>query len=588
MSSFRNYVAYQDPVTERKCVGHYDLVNRRIQRLSFSSGTPLEDIYQVIETGSVDFISSSEFIPASSVEILPPLTRRDVLCVGKNYAEHAKEFNNSGFDSSDKVDQPSHPVIFTKRFTSIIADGEEIFPHPEFTQTLDYEGEIGVIIGKPGFRISQADAMKHVWGYTIINDVTARERQRDHKQFYIGKSADTFCPMGPIAVPASDLDKVLRVQTHVNGELRQDATTDDLIFSIPYLIKTMSEGQTLIPGDVLATGTPAGVGLGRKPPVYLNPGDTVAVSVTGLGTLTNRIADLNCSNPTARKFETSTRLLQTSSVQKTLSSSLTIINNKPLYYKHIGKSTGPPIVFAHGLGTSNEYFSSLIHSSGLLESHSLHLFDLEGHGLSPTTPLSKITIETLAEDLNGVFEHANISSGAVLIAHSIGCLAAMQFLLTHPGKVSKLVLFGPPQSPLSAVEKQGMLAMANTVRLHGMHAIVDAVASASTSKSTKELDQTVLTAVRMSLLSQNAEGYAKACTALAEATELNLSSIKVETWIIVGTEDNVSTTKVWERYLHETEDLATVSVIEDVGNWHIFENLDAVKYRLREFIFGEE
>ena len=106
--------------------------------------------------------------------------------------------NSSGFDSSDKVDVPSHPVIFTKRYSSIIADGEEIYPHPGFTETADYEGEIGVIIGRAGFRIKEEDAMDYVWGYTIINDMTARERQRDHKQFYIGKSPDTFCPMvGP-------------------------------------------------------------------------------------------------------------------------------------------------------------------------------------------------------------------------------------------------------------------------------------------------------------------------------------------------------------------------------------------------------
>jgi 2-keto-4-pentenoate hydratase/2-oxohepta-3-ene-1,7-dioic acid hydratase in catechol pathway len=130
--------------------------------------------------------------------------------VGKNYAEHAKEFNSSGFDSSDKVDQPSHPVIFTKRFTSIIADGDEIYSHPEFTQTADYEGEIGVIIGKPAYRVTEEDAMGYVWGYTIVNDMTARERQRDHKQFYIGKSPDTFCPMVCFDPPIFDwmLEKV--------------------------------------------------------------------------------------------------------------------------------------------------------------------------------------------------------------------------------------------------------------------------------------------------------------------------------------------------------------------------------------------
>ena len=199
---FTNYVVYQDPVTFHSRVGPYDIKDQLIQPLSFSSGYLIHNLNQVIEAhGNPDFTAGSHVIPsgsplaASSIKILPPFTGRDVLCVGKNYAEHAKEFNSSGFDSSDKVDQPSHPVIFTKRYTSIIAHGEEILPHGKFTQTLDYEGEIGVIVGKAGYRISEKDAMNHVWGYTIINDMTARERQRDHKQFYIGKSPDTFCPM---------------------------------------------------------------------------------------------------------------------------------------------------------------------------------------------------------------------------------------------------------------------------------------------------------------------------------------------------------------------------------------------------------
>ncbi|KAF7845749.1 hypothetical protein BT93_L0827 [Corymbia citriodora subsp. variegata] len=250
-----NYVAYKDTNSSSTRIGHYDLLNDTIQPLAYVSGTPLTSLYEVIHVGEEGIKVSGEAFAASSVEILPPINGRDVLCVGKNYAEHAKEFNSSGFDSSDKTDQPTHPVIFTKRFTSIIAHGQDIYPHSKFTETVDYEGELGVIIGKPGFRIREAEAMDHVWGYTIINDMTARERQRDHKQFYIGKSPDTFCPMGPIAVPAHKLEKTLRVQTHVNDELRQSATTDDLIFSIPYLIMTLSEGQTLMPGDVLATGT---------------------------------------------------------------------------------------------------------------------------------------------------------------------------------------------------------------------------------------------------------------------------------------------------------------------------------------------
>ena len=190
-----NYVAYHDRLIRKNLIGHYNLTAKTIQPLSFTSGTPITNLYQVIEAGESNIVSAGAPIDVNKVDILPPFALRDVLCVGKNYFDHAKEFNDSGFDSSDKVDVPSHPVIFTKRYTSIIADGEDIYPHPEFTATADYEGEIGVIIGKSGFRIAEEDAMSHVWGYTIINDMTARERQRDHKQFYIGKSPDTFCPM---------------------------------------------------------------------------------------------------------------------------------------------------------------------------------------------------------------------------------------------------------------------------------------------------------------------------------------------------------------------------------------------------------
>ena len=194
--SYTNYVAYRDPkIQGQSRIGHLDLQASTIQPLSFLSGAPLSDLYEVIEIGEAQIKPLGEPFPLSSIQLLAPISGRDVLAVGKNYAEHAKEFNSSGYDSSDKADQPTHPVIFTKRSTSIIAHGESIFPHPGFTETVDYEGEIGVILGKSGYRVSEKDAWDYVWGYTIINDVTARERQRDHKQFYIGKSPDTFCPM---------------------------------------------------------------------------------------------------------------------------------------------------------------------------------------------------------------------------------------------------------------------------------------------------------------------------------------------------------------------------------------------------------
>jgi 2-keto-4-pentenoate hydratase/2-oxohepta-3-ene-1,7-dioic acid hydratase in catechol pathway len=207
-----NFCAYLDPTTQQPRVGYLDLEKEIITPLSFLSGSIIENLYQVIEAGPENITASEEnTIPLSQVKLLPPISGRDILAVGKNYAEHAKEFNSSGFDSSDTVDQPTHPVIFTKRATSITAHGDEILLHPGFTERVDYDGEIGVIIGKPGFRISEEQALDHVWGYTIINDVTARERQRDHKQFYIGKSPDTFCPIGPVAVPKKNLPQNLQV-----------------------------------------------------------------------------------------------------------------------------------------------------------------------------------------------------------------------------------------------------------------------------------------------------------------------------------------------------------------------------------------
>lgn len=192
LNRYAAFVHLETGVTQ---IGHLDSQAGTVQPLQFLSGSPVENLFQVIEAGSLPIIASGAAIPLASTKLLAPLSGHDILAVGKNYMDHAKEFNSSGYDSSDTVDRPSHPVIFTKRATSIIGDGDEIFLHPDFTNCLDYEGEIGVIIGKTCFRVSKENAMDYVWGYTIINDVTAREKQRDHKQFFIGKSADTFCPI---------------------------------------------------------------------------------------------------------------------------------------------------------------------------------------------------------------------------------------------------------------------------------------------------------------------------------------------------------------------------------------------------------
>ena len=233
--------------------------------------------------------------PLERVTLLAPipLPRRNVFCVGKNYRAHVAEFGASGYDTPERsMEAPDKPVVFSKATTAVIGPGADIDPHHGVTAELDYEGELGVIIGPGGRGISREQAADHVWGYTIVNDVTARDLQRDHKQWLLGKSLDTHCPMGPYAVTADEIPDVtaLELRTLVNGEPRQSATVKDMIFDIPDLIATISAGITLLPGDVIATGTPAGVGIGFTPPRFLAGGDVVEVTITGLGSLRNRVA----------------------------------------------------------------------------------------------------------------------------------------------------------------------------------------------------------------------------------------------------------------------------------------------------------
>ena len=222
-----------------------------------------------------------------------PMPRRNIFCVGKNYHAHAAEFSGSGFDSSAKANDgvPSDPIIFTKVPESVVGPGAAIALPPAGVSTaIDYEAELAIIIGKGGKGIAAQDAMDHVWGYTIVNDVTARDWQNRHQQWHMGKSFDTFCPMGPYLVSRDECDGTkTQVRCYVNGELRQDASTTDLIFGIPKLIETLSAGITLYPGDVIATGTPVGVGIGFKPPKYLVVGDVVRIEIDGIGVLENPV-----------------------------------------------------------------------------------------------------------------------------------------------------------------------------------------------------------------------------------------------------------------------------------------------------------
>jgi 2-keto-4-pentenoate hydratase/2-oxohepta-3-ene-1,7-dioic acid hydratase in catechol pathway len=230
-------------------------------------------------------------VPIDRVRLEAPLPfpRRNLWCVGRNYHAHAQELKTSVF-KDNHANPESWPIVFTKVPECVVGPHDNVrLPGAEVSAQIDYEAELAVVIGKGGKNIRPEDALGHVFGYTIVNDVTARDVQMRHQQWDMGKSFDTFCPMGPWIVTADELDGAnTRVRCWVNGELRQDGPTSNLIFDIPTLIATVSRGITLYPGDVIATGTPAGVGMGLQPPRFLASGDVVRIEVDGLGTIENK------------------------------------------------------------------------------------------------------------------------------------------------------------------------------------------------------------------------------------------------------------------------------------------------------------
>lgn len=253
-------------------------------------------VLSVIESGVAaisEWRRTGRRVPLTTVKLLAPIPKplRDVFCVGKNYYAHAAEFYSSGFDSSAKEKVPTHPVVFTKATTSVVGPSDTVKAYLDHTNSVDYEGELGVVIGKRCFKVTRDEAISHVFGYVIVNDVTSRILQKDHNQWVIGKGIDTFCPMGPWISTVDEVGDVTQLElvTQINGEERQRAKISELIFDIPTLIETMSRTMTLLPGDIIATGTPVGVGIGFDPPRYLSRGDVMRVSITGLGVLENTI-----------------------------------------------------------------------------------------------------------------------------------------------------------------------------------------------------------------------------------------------------------------------------------------------------------
>ena len=232
---------------------------------------------------------SAEEIPLEQVQWIAPIPqpRRNIFCVGRNYHAHAKELAASVFKTSN-TDPNAWPIVFTKVPECVVGPFDNVKLPTHISQQIDYEAELAVVIGKGGLNITKQEAMSHVYGYTIVNDVTARDVQMRHQQWDLGKSFDTFCPMGPWVVTADEFDGLnAQVRCWVNGELRQDGNASHMIFDIPTLIETCSRGITLLPGDIIATGTPAGVGMGLTPPRYLQHGDVVKIEIEGLGMIEN-------------------------------------------------------------------------------------------------------------------------------------------------------------------------------------------------------------------------------------------------------------------------------------------------------------
>ncbi len=231
-----------------------------------------------------------EFLLLGDVHLLAPIPwpRRDVICLGKNYRDHADEIAALAAGTRAPSDQP---VFFAKSACPAIGPGAPIDAHAGVTACLDYEVELAVVIGRDAYRIPEDQVADHLFGYTILNDVSARDVQTAHGQWFLGKSLDSFCPMGPWIVDRDDLPypPALAIRCLVNGDVRQSSNTSRLLFPISRVVSQLSQGLRLRPGDIVATGTPGGVGWGHVPPKFLSPGDRVVCEIEGIGALENPV-----------------------------------------------------------------------------------------------------------------------------------------------------------------------------------------------------------------------------------------------------------------------------------------------------------
>jgi 2-keto-4-pentenoate hydratase/2-oxohepta-3-ene-1,7-dioic acid hydratase in catechol pathway len=264
---------------------HYGQGMRELNAiLDKAGGRPFSEVKTFTEIGAVHNLSDIQL--AAPI----PRPRKNLMCLGWNYADHVKE---TALIRGQDTKAPEYPVIFTKAPTTVNSPYGNIIIDPRVSVEIDWEVELAVIIGNGGKNISEEDAMSHVFGYTVLNDVTARDLQSRHKQFFKGKSIDGYCPMGPWIVTADEIKdpQQLEVRLRVNGITKQKGNTSMMVFPIRTIIATLSQGMTLEPGDIIATGTPSGVGFTRNPPEFLKAGDVMETEVEGIGILRNVVVN---------------------------------------------------------------------------------------------------------------------------------------------------------------------------------------------------------------------------------------------------------------------------------------------------------
>ena len=285
---------------ERTYIGLLDGERVALPALSPDWDNRFPDMLSLIDSGSDGLRAFSGFIADAGEDVVValadvhltapiPRPRQNVICMGWNYDDHLQETKKG--DAGD--DRPKHPIVFTKAASCVTGPFDDVPHDPEISDKVDWEVELGVVIGRAGHKVDVADALDYVFGYMVINDVTARELQKRHKQFYLGKSLPNSCPTGPAIVTADEIPdpQALSLKCRVNGEVKQDASTASQIFDVATVISCVSRSPGIEPGDVIATGTPSGVGYVRNPPEYLRPGDVVECEVEKIGCIRNRIVE---------------------------------------------------------------------------------------------------------------------------------------------------------------------------------------------------------------------------------------------------------------------------------------------------------